>query len=100
MAQSARERMRTKLPALAQASVGRFGDHQRFMVARQLTHIDFLDATITQVSAEIAARLQPVDGLVEHLDTIPGIGRSVAEALIAEIGTDMSRFPTAGHPAS
>ncbi|MHB8645477.1 MAG: IS110 family RNA-guided transposase [Thermomicrobiales bacterium] len=100
MAQSARGRMRAKLPALAQALVGQFGDHQRFMVARQLAHIDFLDATITQVSAEIAARLQPVDDLVERLDTIPGIGRYVAEALIAEIGTEMSRFPTAGHLAS
>jgi transposase len=100
MAQSARGRMRAKLPALAQALVGQFGAHQRFMVAQQLAHIDFLDATIAAVSAEIAMRLQSVDDLVERLDTIPGIGRYVAEALLAEIGTDMSRFPSAGHLAS
>jgi transposase len=100
MAQSARGRLREKLPALAQALVGQFGAHQRFMVAQQLAHIDFLDATIAAVSGEIATRLHPVADLVERLDTIPGIGRYVAEALLAEIGTDMSRFPTAGHLAS
>lgn len=100
MAQAARGRLREKLPALEQALVGRFGDHQRFMVAQQLAHVDFLDAAIAAVSAEIGARLQPVDEVVARLDTIPGIGRYVAEALIAEIGTDMSRFPTAGHLAS
>lgn len=100
MAQSARGRMRAKLPALAQALVGQFGAHQRFMVAQQLAHVDFLDATIAEVSAEIERRLQSVDDLVTRLDTIPGIGRYVAEALIAEIGTDMRRFPSAGHLAS
>jgi transposase len=100
LAQYAQGRLREKLPALEQALVGQFGDHQRFMVARQLAHIDFLEATIAAVSAEIAARLQPADDLVDRLDTIPGIGRYVAEALLAEIGTDMRRFPTAGHLAS
>jgi transposase len=100
MAQCAQGRLREKLSALTQALVGRFGDHQRFMVAQQLAHVDFLDATIATVSAEIGARLQPMDDLVERLDTIPGIGRYVAEALLAEIGTDMGRFPTAGHLAS
>ncbi len=70
------------------------------MVARQLAHIDFLEATIAAVSGEIAARLQPADDLVARLDTIPGIGRYVAEVLLAEIGADMSRFPSAGHLAS
>ena len=100
LAQYAQGRLREKLPALEQALVGQFGDHQRFMVAQQLAHIDFLEATIAAVSAEIAARLQPAGDLVDRLDTIPGIGRYVAEALLAEIGTDMCRFPTAGHLAS
>ena len=95
LAQYAQGRLREKLPALEQALVGQFGAHQRFMVARQLAHIDFLEATIAAVSGEIAARLQPADDLVARLDTIPGIGRYVAE-----IGTDMRRFPTAGHLAS
>jgi transposase len=100
MAERAHGRLREKLPALTQALVGQFGAHQRFMVAQQLAHVDFLDAAIAQVSAEIGTRLQPVDDLVARLDTIPGIGRYVAEALLAEIGTDMRRFPTAGHLAS
>jgi transposase len=100
MAQCAQGRLREKLPALEQALVGRFGDHQRFMVAQQLAHVDYLDAMIATISAEIGARLQPADDLIARLDTIPGIGRYVAEALLAEIGTDMSRFPTPGHLAS
>jgi transposase len=100
MAQCAHGRLREKLPALTRALVGRFGDHQRFMVAQQLAHVDFLDAAIASVSAEIGARLQPIDAILDRLDAIPGIGRYVAEALLAEIGVEMSRFPTAGHLAS
>jgi transposase len=71
MAECAHGRLREKLPALTQALVGRFGAHQRFMVAQQLAHVDFLDAAIAQVSAEIGARLQPVGDLVARLNTIP-----------------------------
>ena len=63
MAQRAQGRLREKLPALEQALAGQFGAHQRFMVAQQLAHIDFLNATIAEVSAEISARLHPVDDL-------------------------------------
>jgi transposase len=65
-----------------------------------LAHIDFLDAAIAQVSAEVADRLRPVEEALDRLDAVPGIGRPGAEALIAEIGTDMTRFPTAEHLAS
>jgi len=100
LAQLAHGRLREKLPELERALAGRVAPHQRFMLAQQLAHIDFLDAAIARVSTEVAARLEPVAEAVERLDTIPGIGRYVAEALIAEIGTDMRRFPTAGHLAS
>src|SRR5215207_9085843 len=100
LAQLAKGRLREKLPALERALVGRFGAHQRFLVAQQLAHLDFLDAAIAAVSAEVAERLRPVEEAVSRLDTIPGIGRYVAETLVAEIGTDMSRFPTAAHLAS
>jgi transposase len=69
-------------------------------VAEQLAHIDFLDAAIARVSAEIAERVRPDEETITHLDTIPGVGRSVAEALVAEIGTDVGRFPTAKHLTS
>lgn len=100
LAELAHGRLREKLPALERALVGLVAPHQRFMLAQQLAHVDFLDAAIERVSAEMAERLAPVAQVVERLDTIPGIGRYMADALIAEIGTDMSRFPTAGHLAS
>ncbi len=100
LAQLAKGRLREKLPALERALVGQFGPHQRFMVAEQVAHVDYLDAAIDRVSAEIAQRVHMCDDLIDRLDAIPGIGRYVAEALIAEIGTDMSRFPSARHLAS
>ena len=93
MAQLAQGRLRDKLPALERALAGRVGPHQRFLLARQLAHIDFLDAAIAEVSAETAARLRPFEDELERLATIPGIGRRTAEVLLAEIGTDMHRFP-------
>jgi len=100
MAQLAQGRLRDKLPALERALAGSIGAHQRFLLARQLAHIDFLDAAIAEVSAEIAERLRPCEDEMQRLATIPGIGRRTAEILVAEIGTDMSRFPTSGHLAS
>ena len=100
LAQLAQGRLREKIPQLERALAGRVDAHQRFMVAEHLAHIDFLETAIARVSAEIAERLRPVMEVVERLDTIPGIGQYLAEALIAEIGTDMSRFPTAAHLAS
>jgi transposase len=100
LAQLAHGRLREKLPQLEQALVGRVGPHQRFLVAQQLDHIDFLDERIARVSAEIAARVRPDEEAIARLDTIPGVGRSVAELLVAEIGTDLTRFPTAKHLAS
>jgi transposase len=100
LAQLAQGRLREKLPQLEQALVGCIGPHQRFLVAEHLAHIDFLEAAIDRVSAEVAERLRPCAEAVARLDTIPGIGPYLAEALIAEIGTDMSRFPTAAHLAS
>jgi transposase len=79
---------------------GSCGPHQRFLLAHQLAHIDYLDELLAQVSAEIAERLRPFEAALERLDTIPGVGRRTAENLLAEIGPDMSRFPSAGHLAS
>jgi transposase len=100
MAQLAQGRLRDKLPELERALAGRVGPHQRFLLARQRAHIDFLDAAIAEVSAEIAARLRPCDAELVRLATIPGVGRRTAEVLVAEIGTDMRRFPSAAHLAS
>ena len=100
IAQLAQGRMREKIPQLEQALVGSFGPHQRFLVAEQLAHIDYLDGLIARVSAEVAARVAPFEDDAALIDTATGIGRRTAEAVVAEIGVDMTRFPDADHLTS
>jgi len=100
LAQLARRRLREKIPDLERALTGQFGPHQCFLVAQHLAHIDALDEQIAQLSAEIADRMRPFEELLQRLDEIPGVGRWTAEVILAEIGTDMSRWRTAGHLAS
>lgn len=92
--------LRAKLPQLERALAGRVGPHQRFLLAHQLAHLDDLDELIERLSAEIAERLRPVEAIVARLDAIPGVGRRTAEVLVAEVGTDPGRFPSAAHLAS
>jgi transposase len=100
LADLAQDKLRKKLPELERALRGRMGAHQRFLLAQQLLHLEFLEHAIEQVSTEIAERLRPFEADLTRLETIPGVGRRVAEILVAEIGTDMSRFASAGHLAS
>ncbi len=100
MAEFARGQLRDKRPALERALAGRFGPHQRFLVAEILAHIDFLDDTIERLSAEIGERERPFEAVLDRLDTIPGVGRRIAEIIVAEVGPDVRRFPSAGHLAS
>ena len=100
LAALARGQLRRKRPQLTQALTGRMSAHQRFLIAQQLAHIDALDEQIAAVGAEIGERLRPWASQLAVLDSIPGIGRWSAEVILAEIGPDMSRFPTAGHLAS
>ncbi len=100
LADLAMGRLRRKRAALEQALDGRLRAHHRLLITTHLAHIDFLDETIAQLSQEVAERLRPVEAELERLDTIPGVGRRTAEILAAEIGLDMSRFPSAGHLAS
>ncbi len=100
LAQLARGRLRDKIPQLERALAGRFGPHQRFLLAEHLALLDALEASLERVSAEIAERVRPFDEAIERLQTIPGVGRRVAEVIVTEVGVDVSRFPTAGHLAS
>jgi transposase len=100
LAELAQGLLRKKIAQLEQALVGQVDAHQRFLLRRHLEQIEGLDATIADVSAAIAERMRPYEALIARLDAIPGIGRYVAEALLAEIGTDMRRFPSAQHLAS
>src|SRR3954467_1723466 len=96
----ARTRMRVKIPELVEAFTGHFDDHHRFLLAQMLARIDGIDADIAVLDAEIEAHLAPFDHAVQRLDEIPGIGPVAAAVIIAEIGLDMTRFPTAGHLCS
>ena len=100
LADLARTRMRAKLADLREAFTGRFTDHHAFLLARMLTHIDALDADIAAVDARIEELIVPFADAVARLDVIPGIGPVAAQTIIAEIGVDMTRFPTAAHLAS
>jgi transposase len=92
--------LRAKLPELERALTGRMGEHQRFLLTQHLAHIDALDAQVATLSERIAEHLADCEAQLVVLDSIPGIGRWSAEVIVAEIGTDMGRFPTAGHLAS
>ena len=100
LANLAHGQLRDKVPQLEHALSGRVGPHQRFLLAEQLAHIEALDASLERLSTEIAERMRPFDELIERLDAIPGVGRTIAEVLLAEIGADMTRFPTANHLVS
>jgi transposase len=100
LAQLARGRLREKIPQLEQALSGQFSMRQRFLIAQQLAHIDFLDTSLERLSAEIGDRLRPFELAMERAQTIPGVGRRTAEVLVAEIGADLTRFPSAGPLAS
>ena len=100
LADLAKGRLQDKRPALERALAGRLRAHQRFLLGEQLAHLEALEASIERVSAEIAERLGPFEADLDRLDTIPGVGRRTAEILVAEIGLDMTRFPSAGHLAS
>lgn len=100
LAELAKGKLRAKREQLQRALAGQMNEHHRWMVSMHLTHSDFLDEQIDQLSAQIAERLRPFEAELERLETIPGIKRRTAEVLAAEIGLDMSHFPTAAHLAS
>jgi transposase len=100
LADLAKGSLRTKLPQLERALTGKVGAHQRFLLAHQLAHLDALDELIEQLSQEIAERLRPFQDKLERLDGITGVGLRTVEIFLAEIGTDVARFPSAAHLAS
>src|SRR5439155_5670086 len=83
-------RGRRKLPALKEALSGRFrGEHHGLLVAQILAHIDYLDETIATLSERIEQLIAPFSRQRDLLETIPGVGRTAAQALIAELGVDI-----------
>ena len=100
LAALAQKGLRTKRDALQRALQGTVAPHHRLILDQHLQHLDFLDEQIAAIDAEVAPRVAPHAAAIARLDGIPGISRRIAEVLVAEIGTDLSRFPTAKHLAS
>jgi len=100
LAELAKGRLREKLPALRLALAGRVQAHHRQLIGELLDHIDYLEQAMHRVEVSIAALVSKEEKAVQLLLTLPATGPVTAATIIAEIGTDMSRFPSAGHLAS
>ena len=100
LAEMAKGRMRSKIPQLQDAMAGRFNEHHALLCRAMLARIDQADATIDTLTERIDELLNPYQAAVTLLVTIPGVSTRTAQVILAEIGADMSRFPTAGHLAS
>ena len=100
LAELAKGRLRSKMPQLRQALRGRFGDHHALLVGLALDHVEQLERSIEALDAEVDRVIAPFARARDQLDTITGVGKRAAECIIAEIGVDMTVFPTAGHLAS
>jgi transposase len=100
LAQLARTRLRAKLGLLQEAFTGYFTDQHAFLLGKMLARVDALDADIAELDAKLEELIAPFVAAVERLDEIPGVGHTAAHVLIAEVGVDMARFPTAGHLVS
>lgn len=100
LAALAKGRLRRKLPELRAALTARFANHHAVLIGEILAHLDYLDESIERRSAEVDRVIVPFARQRDLLTTIPGVDKRVAEAIIGEIGVDMSRFPSAGHLAS
>lgn len=100
LAEMARGRLRRKIPALTEALRGALSDSQRWLLGEQLRRVAELDETIERLNDKIEELARPFEEVLRLLDQIPGVNRRIAEIIIAEIGVDMSRFPSGGHLAS
>jgi len=101
IAELARGRMRPKIPLLTEALAGRVNDHHRFMLKALLEQVEHLERQVESFDARIEQVMTPFErAAVERLDGVPGLNRRSAQNVLAEIGTDMTRFPSAQHLAS
>lgn len=100
LAQLAKKKLRKKLDLLQRSLKGLIGPHQKFLLKSQLDHIEYLEKQIEQLDLEIGERLCNHEDKIDRLDSIPGVGIQTAQQILAEIGTDMSRFPSAARLAA
>ena len=89
-------KLRERRSELEQALRGLMGHHQRYLLTRQLSHLEFLSREIDDLDREVARRVDPFEATIQAVDTIPGIGRRTAEIIVAEVGTNMEQFSPLG----
>lgn len=97
LAQMARGKMRNKLTAIEEALTGHFEDHHAFLCTMMLARIDEVTARIARLSERIEQMIEPFATQVEQLVEVTGVGKTSAQEIIAEIGVDMTRFPSSDH---
>ncbi|WP_158889041.1 IS110 family transposase [Amycolatopsis anabasis] len=100
LAQLARTSMRRKIARLEEAFTGHFTDHHAFLLSTMLARVDTITADVARIDGKVEELIAPFAGAVDRLDEITGVGRTAAQVAIAEIGLDMTRFPTPGHLCS
>jgi transposase len=100
MAEMAQSRLRSKIPQLKRALSGQVTEHHRYQLKALMEHVAHLEGLIEHIGDRVAVAMTAYADHLERLMTIPGVNRQAAEAIVAEIGVDMSRFPTAGHLCS
>ncbi len=100
LAELARGSMRSKTVRLTEALTGRFTEHHAFLLTQMLRRVDAITADIATVQERIDAQIAPFAQAVARLDEIPGVGVTAAQLILAEVGIDMTRFPTPAHLTS
>lgn len=100
LAALAKGKLRRKIPALQEALQGRFGAHHAMLIGLSLQHLEHLERAIAALDDQVDEVIHPFVAARDHLDTITGVGKRAAECIIAEIGVNMTVFPTAKHLAS
>src|SRR5215213_2113956 len=100
LANLARGSLRSKTGRLTEALTGKFTDHHAFLLTQMLQRVDAATADIATVQARIDEQIGELAPAVTKLDAIPGVGPGAAQMILAEIGTDMTRFPTPAHLTS
>lgn len=100
LAELARGCLRAKLPVLPQALTGQFRRHHAFLLSELLAHLDYLEEAVDRLSARIEEQLRPFAESARLLDVIPGVNQRTIEGIVAEIGIDMSPFPSDRHVSS
>lgn len=95
LAELARKRLRSKIPQLQEALHGRVTDHHRFLLRTLLDHVEAIEAMVASYDDRIGLAMAPFVEAARRLRTIPGVGQTSSEVIVAEIGADMDRFPTA-----